>query len=345
LSRGTESNRAIAAFVAALCLAACRETPAEPPGRTAAPAVHPAPSAAPAPHQGLPSSSASAADTNESYRHPPAARVVAIGDIHGDLAAARRALRLAGAVNDEDDWIGGKLVVVQTGDEIDRGDDDRAVIDLFERLEKKARAAGGRVHALNGNHEVMNVVGDFRYVTRGAFEDFAREETKIVPQGMSLERFPLAARGRAAAFLPGGSYARKLAQRDAVIVVGDTVFVHGGVTADHARYGIGRFNSELGRWMKADGVMPALAEDQEGPLWTRRYSDDDKGVDCEGLASALAALSAKRMVVGHTPHEKGISSACGERVWRIDCGLAAYYNGPTEVLEIAGSTVKVLKRN
>src|SRR5262245_45911028 len=53
---------------------------------------------------------------------PAPERVVAIGDLHGDLDSARRALVLAGAIDDKDAWIGGKLVVVQTGDEIDRGD-------------------------------------------------------------------------------------------------------------------------------------------------------------------------------------------------------------------------------
>ncbi len=37
----------------------------------------------------------------------PPVRVVAIGDLHGDLEAARSALRLAGAIDEQDQWIGG----------------------------------------------------------------------------------------------------------------------------------------------------------------------------------------------------------------------------------------------
>src|SRR4030042_85059 len=66
---------------------------------------------------------------------PGVRRVVAVGDLHGDLTAARAALRLGGAIDAADRWIGGDLVVVQTGDEIDRGDADREIIDLFSRLE------------------------------------------------------------------------------------------------------------------------------------------------------------------------------------------------------------------
>ena len=76
-------------------------------------------------------------------RFPPATRIVAIGDLHGDIDAARRALKLAGAIDDNDHWIGGTLVVVQTGDVLDRGDDEQAILDLLTRLEGEATRAGG----------------------------------------------------------------------------------------------------------------------------------------------------------------------------------------------------------
>ena len=86
----------------------------------------------------------------------PPARIVAIADVHGDLDAARAALRLGGAIDGEDRWIGGDLVVVQTGDILDRGDDEQAIMELFLRLGKEAEITGGAVHVLNGNHELMN---------------------------------------------------------------------------------------------------------------------------------------------------------------------------------------------
>lgn len=103
---------------------------------------------------------------------PAVERVVAIGDLHGDIDAARRALRLAGAIGEGDSWIGGRLVVVQTGDQIDRGEDDRQVLDLFEDLKRDAKLSGGEVIALAGNHEIMNAMFDFRYVAKPAFASF-----------------------------------------------------------------------------------------------------------------------------------------------------------------------------
>src|SRR5688500_6932282 len=80
-----------------------------------------------------PTASETAQSDLASLRFAPAARVIAIGDLHGDLAATRRALRLAGAIDEHDRWIGGDLVVVQTGDQLDRGDDEQAIVDLLGR--------------------------------------------------------------------------------------------------------------------------------------------------------------------------------------------------------------------
>jgi hypothetical protein len=251
-------------------------------------------------------------------------------------------LRLAGAIDAKDAWIGGKLVVVQTGDQIDRGDDDRAILELFDALRDSAEATGGRVVSLNGNHETMNVALDLRYVTPGAFAAFADVPTSGVPAGVLAELAP-AQRGRAAAFFPGGPFARRLARRDVVVIVGETVFVHGGVTQEHVRYGLARINREVRGWMTSGGSPPAPIVSPDGPVWSRAYSDDTRALDCEGLAATLAALGAKRMVVGHTPHTGGVSPACDGRVYRIDTGIARYYGGPAEALEIRGSQVAVLR--
>jgi hypothetical protein len=335
-------SRASLSLLAVLALAdpGCRRNAPEPDRAEGVRAVSPA--LAPPSHSAPPPSAEVVRDTDTSYRSPAPARLVAIGDLHGDLKAARAALRLAQAIDERDRWVGGKLVVVQTGDEIDRADDDRAVLELFDRLADAAQAAGGNVRPLIGNHEAMNVSGDFRYVTPAALAGFGDIDSKRVPAPI-LAQTPPEARGRLAAFSPGGPYAGRLARRDAIAVVGDTVFVHGGVTAAHVRYGIGRFNRELRRWMAGEGPSPVLATDDQGPLWTRRYSDDRSSIDCAGLGEALRALDAKRMVVGHTVHEEGISSACDGRVWRIDTGLSALYGGPLQVLQIEGDTVTVLK--
>src|SRR5688572_25363601 len=131
----------LSASIAFFALTACDRAKPAPPAPTPAPPVT--------------ASAAKAEDTFGSLAisRPAPARVVAIGDLHGDLATTRKVLRIAGAIDASDKWIGGALVVVQTGDQIDRGDDDRAILDLFERLAVDAKQAGGEVISLVGNHE------------------------------------------------------------------------------------------------------------------------------------------------------------------------------------------------
>jgi hypothetical protein len=302
----------------------------------------------PAPAASRPSPSApvqAAAAPLELTRVAVGPRIVAIGDLHGDIAATRAALRLAGAIDANDHWSGGSLAVIQTGDQLDRGDSEQAILDLFDQLAEEAKRAGGAVYALNGNHEIMNVAGDFRYVTEGGFRDFdpGAGLSALDPR---LSAFPQVARGRAAAFLPGAPYAKRLARRNTIAIAADTVFVHGGVLPAHVRYGLDRINREVSTWMNGDGqIPPAIATGDDSPVWTRLYSGDADSRACEILGEALSALSVKRMVVGHTVQKGGIRSACNDRVWRIDVGLSSHYGGPTEVLEITSNEVRVLRQS
>jgi hypothetical protein len=255
--------------------------------------------------------------------HHATGRVVAVGDLHGDLDITRKVLRAAGAIDTSDKWIGGKLVVVQTGDTIDRGDDDRAVIDLLERLRGEAKKAGGELIAMSGNHETMNVAGDLRYVSEASAAAFEQ--------------------GRAQAFAPGGPYARIFASWPVITKVDRSVFVHGGVLLKHVRYGIDRVNDETAAWMRGERAAPVIMMGEDAPVWSRLYSADDAlpAEACAQLKQVLSELGADRMVVGHTPQARGINSACGDRVWRIDTGLSHHYGGPLEWLEIEAGRARV----
>ena len=104
-------------------------------------------------------------------------RVVAVGDVHGGYDEFVGILRAAGVIDARHRWSGGKTHLVQTGDLIDRGPDSRKANDLVMRLEAEARKAGGRVHALLGNHEVMNLTGDLRYTSPAEFGAFATKRS------------------------------------------------------------------------------------------------------------------------------------------------------------------------
>ena len=250
---------------------------------------------------------------------PAAARLVAIGDLHGDIGAARRALRRAGAIDGRDRWIGGSMGVVQLGDILDRGDGERAIIDLFERLERDAAAAGGSFSWLLGNHELMNASGDFRYVTEGGWRDFDGR--------------------RAEALAVGGAYRRIFAGQDVTVRIGTTLFSHAGIEPEWAR-DLPAINRSTRCWLSGAGAKPAVVTDSSGPVWTRAWGK--ASVDCAALDRVLAAAGAERMVVAHTVQHRGITSACGGKLWRVDTGMASHYGGPVEVLEIAGAIARPL---
>jgi len=288
-----------------------------------------------------PREAAAVAPTPSRLPAPP--RLVAIGDLHGDFEATRGVLRLAGAIDDADRWIGKDLVVVQTGDQLDRGDGERKILDLLERLGAEARAAGGALHVLNGNHELMNAAGDLRYVTAGGFVDFAEVPGVDLGDPRAAGVQP-AMRGRLLAFVPGGPYARKLAARPVTLVVGDSVFAHAGVLPGHVRRGLEVINAETQRWLRGEGeISPDILMGDDSPVWTRRFCQDPGPADCAVAEETLTQLQVKRMVVGHTVHKEGIVRNCDGKVWCIDVGMAAYYGGHPEALEIVGDQVTPLR--
>lgn len=251
-----------------------------------------------------------------------APRVVAVGDLHGDFEATRAVLRLAGLINAQDDWSGGATTLVQTGDVLDRGDGEAQIFALLFKLQQQAPKAGGKVVLLNGNHEIMNVQGDLRYVTPGARTLFGPD--------------------RKAAFAPGSEWAKRLAALPIIAQIGDTVFAHGGVLPAHARYGIERINAEAAAWMIGEAPYPQVLRGPNSPIWTRLYSMGATPERCAVLTETLAVLKAKRMVVGHTVQKGGPTSDCNGTVWRIDVGMSKHYGGQPAALEIVGDRVTVL---
>ena len=271
--------------------------------------------------------------------HAPG-RVIAIGDLHGDLKACRHALRVAEVIDEDGQWVGGNSVVVQTGDLLDRGNEERPLVEWLDRLAEQAKASGGALFQVQGNHEVLNVAGDFRFVTEAGFSAFA--DYSQVPAPPRAQDVPAQQRGRLNAFLPGGPWAKRLASHPLVLQVNDTVFVHGGLLPQHLRYGLARLNTELSAWMLGTGSLGPLLSGDHAPYWDRTYGNAVTPEDCRALDDVLARLSAKRLVVGHTPQKGGISFACAGHVARIDVGLSAAYGGPPQVLEIAAGKMKIL---
>jgi len=264
-------------------------------------------------------------------------RVVAVGDVHGDVDALKEVLRLANLIDEKGRWIGGKAHLVQTGDIPDRGDHTREAFELLMRLEGEALAAGGRVHSLLGNHEVMNMLGDLRYVTPGELASFADQSPEPdvpgTPRGMAGHRM---------AYGPKGRYGRWLRGHPAVLRINDTLFVHGGVAPEVPAKTL----AELNRWVRQDlfpGNPPGGGTNPLGPLWFRGYAlGEEKGAEL-ALDAVLQRFGAKRMVMGHTTDRDGkIRTRFGGKAVFIDTGLSTSYGRHLAALEIRGGGVTAL---
>lgn len=273
-----------------------------------------------------------------------AGRIVAIGDVHGDLGAFRTALRAAGAINSAGNWVGGSLTVVQMGDLIGRSDEERQVLDFAFDLQSRAASAGGRLHLLIGNHEVFGgrldnqAVGPNPFPAWESVPGLRRDDPRLL-------HLPPHARARGAALMPGGPYARKLAALPVVLRIGDTVFVHGGVVPRWARYGTERINQEVRQWLLGLAAEPdsALGVDNgDRVMWTRQFSANVTAQDCALLKESLGILGAKRMIVAHTVHPQ-ITARCDEQVWAVDVGMSRAYGGQVQVLEIVDDRLRVLR--
>lgn len=267
----------------------------------------------------------------------PGRRIVAVGDLHGDLHQARRALEIAGVLSSDglDLWTGGETVLVQLGDILDRGEDEIAVLSLLRSLDIQAKAQGGAVFQVNGNHETMNVEGDFRYVDPGAYDECSdfleylasyrddweegfvnwvsvserwKQERKMSQSHWGPWNLVKRQKGviaRSILLRPGGKLACELARHSVILKVNDWVFCHGGLLPHHVAYGIERMNGEVSLWMRGlsetedEPPMPFLAtRGYDSVVWNRLYSRDASNLEDYQLEQINSILEETLQAVG-----------------------------------------------
>ena len=190
-------------------------------------------------------------------------RIIALGDVHASYDKMVILLQGTELIDDRLAWIGGKQHLVFCGDLTDRGDNDRAVMDLARRLQTEAEAAGGRVHVVLGNHDVMNITRDRRYWNAQLTSDFAKDETEkerkeglvrfrasansltAHDKGAFEEKFPSGYFARARAFELDGEYGAWLIRQPTVVKVNGVLFLHGGLTPSVAELGLDEINRQV----------------------------------------------------------------------------------------------------
>jgi len=237
-------------------------------------------------------------------------RIVAVGDVHGDYGQFVRALRLGKVIDEAEEWAGGRTHLVQIGDVLDRGPDSRRSMDLLMKLEGQAGKAGGRVHALIGNHEALILAGQRRYQTAAELASFGGLE------------------GLRKAMEPDGTYGRWIRGHNAVIRINEILFAHGGLAPGYAGKPLKEIN---------DGIRGGLGRDSgdfSGPLWYRGLAEGREDALEKQLKPVLEGVGAARIIVGHTVAKGGIAVRGGGLVVMIDVGMSRVYKGPAACLVI-----------
>tara|TARA_E500000178_G_C17015515_1_gene752703 strand:+ start:735 stop:1826 length:1092 start_codon:yes stop_codon:yes gene_type:complete len=297
---------------------------------------------------------------------PAVKRIIVIGDLHGDWDETIKSLKIPNLIDDNLNWIGGKTVVVQIGDQIDRcrqlpcnrpiKDDENSdikILKFFTNLHSQALKAGGAIYSIIGNHELMNSTGRMEYVSYKNYMEFEKKkENKEFLNDMPKNLKNIDAREWA--FKPGNPIAEFVAcTRKLALIIGNNLFVHAGIVPEIAKKypDIGDLNKLLSLYLWDQLENPELYQDIFGPdvvkgqtiinssnrkhdffkispLWNRKYGNlKNNNQNCQILNPVKKIYQVNRMYVGHTPQiYKGINSICNGDLWYTDVGVSKAFD-------------------
>jgi len=295
---------------------------------------------------------------------PMPKRLVAIGDLQGNLQGLEAILRATRLVSKSGRWAGGEARLVQLGDIFGRAADPRGTVKRMHELGAEARAAGGGVTVLLGNHEA-EVVHRYEFecdpkeylsfATGESLKRWQHEREKAEESFWELDEdsslplenlakawemlHPLGREEFRAAVGPEGEYGRWIMRLPAVVKVGDIVFSHAGLLPQWAEMGIDGVNARVREDMAVDMYFPALPDgnvliDPDGPLWTREYAWGKREAERKMLAT-LGCMRASAQVMGHTPTRRSrITARFGGRAIFVDTGIGRPKTGRLSALVV-----------
>ncbi len=249
------------------------------------------------------------------WDYPQPARIVAIGDLHGDLKAFAALAYEAELIDQTGHWTGGDTHLVLLGDLVGGHKDSRLLLDMVMRLEAEARTRGGHVHALLGNRDLLPVEGHAHVMTPKEINRFKRG----TPAGD--------------AFRGHTPYAKWIRRRSVILRIGEYLFVHGGLDRWALLTAPERINATVRAWIRHWQMLaPPPPEDTRwvvasevwcqrvgfppGPCWNRSlkvksgptghyHSPSTRPMDAATLKAILKRWQARRLVVGHSPLASG----------------------------------------
>lgn len=247
-----------------------------------------------------------------------AGRLLVLSDIEGNFKAFRELLQSNGVIDKNYNWTFGSGHLVLTGDIFDRGEQVTECLWLIYSLEEKAQAQGGYVHFILGNHEIMNLHGDNRYVS----EKYKKNAAMLERTTKDL-------------YSETTELGKWLRTKNVVEKIGNILFTHGGISPqlNRLKLSLNEINLIARKYYdkSSDGVLDRSTKivvgDAYSPFWFRGYYYGiltDKDID-----SVLTNYSVSRIVTGHTVVSDTISMHYGGKIINTDTQHA---NGKSEAL-------------
>ena len=244
---------------------------------------------------------------NENAEYPHVNKMLALSDIEGEFSAFRKLLQSNKVIDSTYNWIFGEGHLVLTGDFVDRGDQVTEVLWLIYSLEEKAKAAGGYVHFILGNHEIMNLSNDLRYLNKKYIENTTLLNEKF--ETLYGEQSEL------------GIWLRS---KNIIENIGGILFIHGGISAPINRLesSIDGIN-KLARPFYADTTYdyPPPVDtvfQSDGPFWYRGYYSETKKASIGQVDSTLIKFNVSNISTGHTVVSDTVSLWFGGKVINTD---------------------------
>lgn len=294
---------------------------------------------------------------------PSKRRIIAIGDLHGDFDVTIRALKLGKVIDDNNNWNGKDTYVVQVGDQLDNfrptpipykiNDQEQSntnenfdfdkvqdikVFNYLTKLNEQAIKNSGAVISLLGNHEILNILGNFTYVSKDDVKNFKNYKDPLNPTKI----FNSGEEARKHAFKLGNEYSKIMAcTRLPAVIIGSFIFAHAGFiyeSIDQLNIKIpndlNRINYFFKKWLLGlpdkNYVVDIINNSNKSMFWNRILGSippntNGKDPKCiKHISKVLEIFKVNAMIIGHTPqyfaNKNGINSTCDKQLFRIDFG-------------------------
>lgn len=253
-----------------------------------------------------------------------------VSDIEGNFSALRKLLCSNGIIDSNYNWTFGTGHLALVGDFFDRGNQVTECLWLIYSLENKAKEAGGYVHFLLGNHEIMNLNGSLGYIQN----KYRRNKALMNEKYEDL-------------WGKDSELGRWLRTKNIIEKIGDILVCHGGISKqiNEMDASISEINNIARQYydredeaQDVNGRAKFLFSSTDSPFWYRGYytMDDKPKASADQVDSTLDKFNVNLIVTGHTVNRSGtISTYYDGKVLNTDTHHAS---GKSEGLLVIGST-------